>query len=135
VLELCAIADRRAEPGTGDPAVIMCFDEFGPVNLQPHSVVAFRRGFKAEANRTVVEVRGELGLSLYEALDPHVLAAWLETPIIDLSDFLSGAPAVRHLLEVEPEVFSAVTVLRRLATHDRPQRCSCAQRASKQPGS
>jgi len=36
VLELYAIADCRAEPGPEDPSVIMCMDEFGPLNLQPH---------------------------------------------------------------------------------------------------
>ncbi|HEX8508845.1 MAG TPA: hypothetical protein VF635_05020, partial [Propionibacteriaceae bacterium] len=36
VLELYAIADGTAEPGPCDPTVIMCFDEFGPLNLQPH---------------------------------------------------------------------------------------------------
>lgn len=72
--------------------------------------MAFRRGFKTEANELVTEVRRELGLSLYEALDPFALARWLEIPIVNLSDFLTEAPAVRHLLEREPEVFSAVTV-------------------------
>jgi transposase len=36
VLELYAIADGRAEPGPEDPTVIICVDEFGPLNLQPH---------------------------------------------------------------------------------------------------
>jgi transposase len=36
VLELYAIADGHAEPGPGDPSVIFCMDEFGPLNLQPH---------------------------------------------------------------------------------------------------
>lgn len=36
ILELYAIADGTAEPGRGDPTVIMCMDEFGPLNLQPH---------------------------------------------------------------------------------------------------
>ena len=36
VLELYAIADGRKEPGPGDPCVVMCMDEFGPLNLQPH---------------------------------------------------------------------------------------------------
>ena len=36
VLELYAIADGEAEAGPDDPTVIMCFDEFGPLNLQPH---------------------------------------------------------------------------------------------------
>jgi len=36
VLELYAIADGRAEPGPDDPAVVICMDEFGPLNLMPH---------------------------------------------------------------------------------------------------
>jgi hypothetical protein len=35
VLELYAIADGTTAPGRGDPHVI-CLDEFGPLNLQPH---------------------------------------------------------------------------------------------------
>jgi hypothetical protein len=26
----------KAEPGDGDPDVVICMDEFGPLNLQPH---------------------------------------------------------------------------------------------------
>ena len=37
VLELYAIADGHATPGPGDPTVVICIDEFGPLNLQPHS--------------------------------------------------------------------------------------------------
>jgi hypothetical protein len=36
VLELYAIADGEIEPRFDDPKVITCFDEFGPLNLQPH---------------------------------------------------------------------------------------------------
>ena len=36
MLELYAIADGRAQPRPGDPAVVICVDEFGPLNLQPH---------------------------------------------------------------------------------------------------
>jgi len=36
VLELYAIADGTVEPGEDDPTVIICVDEFGPLNLQPH---------------------------------------------------------------------------------------------------
>jgi transposase len=36
VLELYDIADGRAEPGPEDPTVVLCMDEFGPLNLQPH---------------------------------------------------------------------------------------------------
>jgi transposase len=36
ILELYAIADGIAQPGETDPTVVICFDEFGPLNLQPH---------------------------------------------------------------------------------------------------
>jgi transposase len=36
ILELYEIADGKAEPGIGDPTVVICMDEFGPLNLQPH---------------------------------------------------------------------------------------------------
>jgi transposase len=35
VEQLYAIADREAAPADGDPEVIFCVDEFGPLNLQP----------------------------------------------------------------------------------------------------
>jgi len=36
VLELYAIADGKKQPEPGDPDVVICMDEFGPLNLQPH---------------------------------------------------------------------------------------------------
>ena len=36
ILELYAIADGKAQPGKDDPTVVICMDEFGPLNLQPH---------------------------------------------------------------------------------------------------
>src|SRR6476619_4455116 len=36
VLELYDIADGNTEPGPDDPTVVICMDEFGPLNLQPH---------------------------------------------------------------------------------------------------
>ena len=35
VLELYALADGLAASGAGDPCVVFCMDEFGPLNLQP----------------------------------------------------------------------------------------------------
>jgi transposase len=35
VLELYDIADGKAEPKEGDPEVVICMDEFGPLNLVP----------------------------------------------------------------------------------------------------
>jgi transposase len=36
VLDLYAIADAKTQPGPGDPTVVICMDEFGPLNPQPH---------------------------------------------------------------------------------------------------
>jgi hypothetical protein len=35
VLELYEIADSKAKPKKGDPTVVICMDEFGPLNLLP----------------------------------------------------------------------------------------------------
>jgi transposase len=35
ILELYEIADGRAQAGPGDPTVVVCIDEFGPLNIQP----------------------------------------------------------------------------------------------------
>ena len=35
ILELYDIADGKATPGPDDPTVVICMDEFGPLNLQP----------------------------------------------------------------------------------------------------
>jgi transposase len=36
ILELYDIADGKITPGPDDPTVVICLDEFGPLNLQPH---------------------------------------------------------------------------------------------------
>jgi transposase len=36
VWQLYAIADGLVQPGPQDPTVVVCMDEFGPLNLQPH---------------------------------------------------------------------------------------------------
>ena len=36
ILELYAIADGRGAPGDHDPTIVICVDEFGPLNLRPH---------------------------------------------------------------------------------------------------
>ena len=56
ILELYAIADGNAAPGKGDPDVVICMDEFGPLNLQPHpgkqwSPVAAGRGEQSTPRR------------------------------------------------------------------------------------
>lgn len=36
MLEPSAIADGHRQPHAGDPTVVICIDEFGPLNLPPH---------------------------------------------------------------------------------------------------
>jgi Zn-dependent peptidase ImmA (M78 family) len=73
--------------------------------------MTLRRGFKTEANAIAREVRLELGLQLYDRLDPWKLAKHLEVPVIGLSDYSLDAPfAVTHFQTVESAAFSAVTV-------------------------
>ena len=83
--------------------------------------MAFRRGFKTEANDIAREIRAELSVGPLEQLDPRALAAHLEIPIVGLSDLVRGTPSAAHLINVEPEVFSAVTVFdgtRRAIVHN-----------------
>ena len=81
-----------------------------------------RRGFKTEAESIALEVRAELGLSSTDPLDPLALADHLDIPVVALSSLRHApAAAVRHLQDVEPEAFSAVTVfdgLRRTIVHN-----------------
>jgi Zn-dependent peptidase ImmA (M78 family) len=72
--------------------------------------VAFRRGFKTEANSIATEIRAEIGLQALEALDPWGLAKHLAIPVIPLSELARDATGAAYLLDTEPEAFSAVTV-------------------------
>jgi Zn-dependent peptidase ImmA (M78 family) len=74
--------------------------------------MAYRWGFKTEANDIAREIRAELDLHPLDRLDPRVLAEYLDISIIPLSDFVATTPGVACLLTVEQEVFSAITVFR-----------------------
>ena len=83
--------------------------------------MAFRRGFKSEAAGIAADVRSDLKAGLFGRLDPRALADFLDITVIDLSSLETEAPAIRHLLVTEPEVFSAVTVFagrRRTIVHN-----------------
>ncbi|WP_298445965.1 ImmA/IrrE family metallo-endopeptidase [Ferrimicrobium sp.] len=72
--------------------------------------MALQRGFKTWANKVAADTRAELGLEPLDRLDSRQLADYLGIPVIDLSSLELDAPAVGHLLKVEPNAFSAVTV-------------------------
>ncbi len=70
------------------------------------------RGFKSYANGLVLEVRGELGLSPVQPLDPWVLADFLAIRVEPLSSFGADAPLATRVFRTSAKsAFSAVTVL------------------------
>ena len=92
-----------------------------------------RPGFKAEAERIALDLRGELGLGPADRLDPRALAAHLGIPVVPLPE-LGGDGAtdasVARLLDPEAG-FSALTVCagpRRLIVYN--QRHPPGRRAS-----
>ena len=74
----------------------------------------FRRGFKKESERLALELRGELGLSSADRLDPRLLADHLAIPVLDLGMLVrAGAriSSVSHFHGAASKVFSAVTIV------------------------
>ena len=90
--------------------------------------MALYRGFKAEAERLAKSTRRELGLGVYDRLDPYRLADHLLVPVLSLRDLanLSAGDddllaAVRVLEGDEMSALSAVTVFcgsRRMIVHN-----------------
>jgi Zn-dependent peptidase ImmA (M78 family) len=74
--------------------------------------MAFRRGFKTEANTTSREIRAELGLAADAPLCPFLTAKHLEVMVIKLSAFEVQHPnAVQYLTSAAGQnEFSAITV-------------------------
>ena len=80
-----------------------------------------RRGFKAEAEALVKEIRAELGLAKLDRLDPHRLACHLAIPVITLNDLPDNLDGAQHFLSVGRKAFSALTVFdrhRRMIVHN-----------------
>jgi hypothetical protein len=75
-----------------------------------------RHGFKAQAERTTADVRGELGLKLDDRLDPLGIARHLGIPVLRLSTLPDVAPGIEGIAEAvahlraERGALSAVTV-------------------------
>lgn len=83
--------------------------------------MAFRRGFKTEANSLGREIRTEFKIGPFDRMDPFELAANLEVTVLTLTELSASSPAISHLITNEPEVFSAVTVFcgpRRTIVHN-----------------
>jgi Zn-dependent peptidase ImmA (M78 family) len=84
--------------------------------------MAYRRGFKSEAEAIAREVRRELGLETMDRLDPLKLADHLDISVLCLTDLeLAARKHVRYLRDRDSRAFSAVTVFcgyRRLIVHN-----------------
>lgn len=75
--------------------------------------MAYRRGFKTEANDIAREIRQELKLGSIDPLNPWLLAKHLDIEIIKMSDLGDQAPSAVRLFGVtHTSAFSAVTVFR-----------------------
>ena len=84
--------------------------------------MALRRGFKAEAERTTVEIRQELRLGDADPLDPWALAELLDIPVWALSEYTEEHPqCVQCLGEDHRGNFHAMMVIvqdRRVIVHN-----------------
>ena len=69
------------------------------------------QGFKSRCESIALGLRRELGLARTDPLSPHALAAYLEIPVLKLSDIPGLEPAdIRQLLITDPDAWSAITV-------------------------
>jgi Zn-dependent peptidase ImmA (M78 family) len=90
-----------------------------------HDLRVLARGFKSHAELLSEETRAELGLSVFDRLDPLHLAAHLEIPVWPLSTLAERADMrpedVRVLMDPDASPLSAVTVFdgtRRMIVHN-----------------
>lgn len=75
--------------------------------------ITVKRGFKSECESQATAIRAGLGLTSCGPLDPRVLAADLDIPAHPLSSLTGNGAvgdAVRHVMEVDRSVLSAMTI-------------------------
>ncbi|RUX73381.1 ImmA/IrrE family metallo-endopeptidase [Mesorhizobium sp. M7A.F.Ca.US.006.04.2.1] len=75
--------------------------------------MAFRHGFKAEANRIALKVRDKMGLGPIDRIDPIAICAEFDIVLLKLSELDCDAKA---FLGRDQSAFSAVTVPRGATT-------------------
>jgi Zn-dependent peptidase ImmA (M78 family) len=69
--------------------------------------LAFRRGFKAEANRIALRIRAQMGLDGFAPIDPAAVCAHFDIRLLELSKVEPNSP---FLHPENNSAFSAVTV-------------------------
>lgn len=67
------------------------------------------RGFPAYIKRTAAGFRSDLGLSRFSPLDPWAACAWLEIPVLALTDLSDSSTTVSYFRGLASAEFSAVT--------------------------
>lgn len=83
-----------------------------------------RRGFKADAERIAMEIRGELDLDAGGRLDPFILSEHLAIPILTIGQAaraVNNGSFGKYFSQIDPDSFSAVTIFRgfkRLIVHN-----------------
>jgi transposase len=75
ILELYDIADGKAQRRRGDPEVVICYDEFGPLNLQPHPGRQWAERDALGANRSKARRRRRATFTRPHGVR-HLLAAY-----------------------------------------------------------
>ena len=74
-------------------------------------VIKYRRGFKTEAEDYAKDFRKELGIAPHKPLCPWKLANLLAILVEPLSSYRDRIPdAVMHCMELEQDIFSAITI-------------------------
>lgn len=69
--------------------------------------MTFKRGFKTEANRIAVRIRGQMGLTAFDPIDPVAVCEHFDIELIELSQLGFDGSA---FLSDDNSAFSAVTV-------------------------
>lgn len=80
-----------------------------------------RRGFRKDAHELAVEVRSEIGVGRYDALDPWLLAVHLDIPVWKLSSYSDLPTRAAQVLQTETGTFSAMLAFigpRRVIVHN-----------------
>lgn len=69
-----------------------------------------RRGFKAQAKRLAVELRGEIDLDIWEAFEPWILAELYGVDVYQLRDLDCSTEALEHLTVTNAGAFSGALI-------------------------
>ena len=130
VLELYDIADGKAPLGPDDPTVVICFDEFGPLNLVPHPGKQWAPVAAGKGDPTVPRRRRRRATYTRPHGVRHLLAGYDRS-----TDRLYGHVKVRKTRNEVPRVLSLPPVVAstRRAHRDRARQLQSASLDQQRP--